>query len=311
VNQENPKSHEEQPKADKGSNPKEVTTPSAAIVNEIPPQDTQASKLDEQKGKTKDIPKPPQKPAFRIRAWQWTKNDNKFTDWLIVILTAVIAGTSYLQWREIRSGSSDTHDLAVAAKVQSDQAASQTTLIKQYFVGSQAAILSPDIHISTIGEVTVTLQNVGHVSATSVHLHLEAWKEAIPGGDRIGPTIVHDQSAVVVPPIANQTNVSFYAKWILPWQFQQLTPLGQWPKNWPGPQTTVLSGEFTYQNGFGDKISHPFCGKWLPGFTIRVKQQTTEGGSALISCDDFLSTIHSIVENEKRAEEGNLKSVQN
>ncbi len=47
--------------------------------------------------------------------WGLVRKDTSSTDWLIVILTAVIAGTSYLQWREIRAGSSDTHDLAVAA----------------------------------------------------------------------------------------------------------------------------------------------------------------------------------------------------
>jgi hypothetical protein len=58
------------------------------------------------------------------------KNDTKSTDWLIVFLTAVIAGTSYLQWKEIRSGSSDTHDLAVAAKTQADAAKSQSEQAK-------------------------------------------------------------------------------------------------------------------------------------------------------------------------------------
>lgn len=50
--------------------------------------------------------------------WNWIKNGTSSTDWLIVILTAVIAGTSYLQWREIRSGSTDTHLLAQAADTQ-------------------------------------------------------------------------------------------------------------------------------------------------------------------------------------------------
>jgi hypothetical protein len=59
--------------------------------------------------------------TLRSRIWLWIKHDTSSTDWLIVVLTAVIAGTSYLQWREIRSGGTDTHDLAVAAKTQADK----------------------------------------------------------------------------------------------------------------------------------------------------------------------------------------------
>jgi len=50
--------------------------------------------------------------------WNWVRKDTSSTDWLIVLLTAVIAGTSYLQWREIRAGSTDTHTLAQAADAQ-------------------------------------------------------------------------------------------------------------------------------------------------------------------------------------------------
>lgn len=38
-----------------------------------------------------------------------------------MLLTSVIAGTSYLQWREIRAGGEDTHTLALAAKTQADK----------------------------------------------------------------------------------------------------------------------------------------------------------------------------------------------
>ena len=55
------------------------------------------------------------------RVWIWIRRDTTSTDWLIVLLTAVIAGTSYLQWHEIKSGGQDTHDLAVHAKEQADK----------------------------------------------------------------------------------------------------------------------------------------------------------------------------------------------
>jgi hypothetical protein len=62
--------------------------------------------------------------------WERIKRDTSSTDWLIVLLTAVIAGTSYLQWQEIKSGGQDTHDLAVAAGKQADAAGKQADFAK-------------------------------------------------------------------------------------------------------------------------------------------------------------------------------------
>jgi len=62
--------------------------------------------------------------------WKWVRRST-LTDWLIVLLTAVIAGTSYLQWHEIRAGGQDTHDLAVAAQRQADAAKLQLEEMKK------------------------------------------------------------------------------------------------------------------------------------------------------------------------------------
>lgn len=52
----------------------------------------------------------------------------KRAEWWMIWLTAAIAfsgfcavGVGYMQWREIHAGSTDTHDLAVAAKTQADK----------------------------------------------------------------------------------------------------------------------------------------------------------------------------------------------
>src|SRR5436309_2083886 len=61
--------------------------------------------------------------GLSANVWTWIRKDTKSTDWFIVLLTAVIAGTSYFQWKEIHSGSSDTHTLAVAADTQAKKMA--------------------------------------------------------------------------------------------------------------------------------------------------------------------------------------------
>lgn len=53
--------------------------------------------------------------------WRWITQDTTSTDWAIVLLTAVIAATSILQWKVIKSGSTDTHTLAEAAKTQAEK----------------------------------------------------------------------------------------------------------------------------------------------------------------------------------------------
>jgi hypothetical protein len=110
---------------DNGSDANKKTTsdsPSALVVlKEKPPQetDTAKSKNDQEAAKA-DPHIDPRLPFFRA-VLMWIRRDTTSTDWLIVLLTAVIAGTSYLQWHEIKSGGRDTHDLAVAAKAQADK----------------------------------------------------------------------------------------------------------------------------------------------------------------------------------------------
>ena len=49
----------------------------------------------------------------------------RWTDIAIVILTVGIVAVSLMQWHEMHTGASDTHDLAVAAKAQADAARTQ------------------------------------------------------------------------------------------------------------------------------------------------------------------------------------------
>jgi hypothetical protein len=54
----------------------------------------------------------------------------KWTDIAIVLLTCVIAGAAIFQWREMHTGATDTHDLAVAAKTQAEAAKAQADATK-------------------------------------------------------------------------------------------------------------------------------------------------------------------------------------
>jgi hypothetical protein len=97
-------------------------TPSTfPLLQEEPPNNSQETESQNQKNAAENsfhvLPQPERRNMLS-RVWTWIRQDTTSTDWLIVLLTAVIAGTSYLQWHEIHAGGQDTHDLAVAAKDQ-------------------------------------------------------------------------------------------------------------------------------------------------------------------------------------------------
>jgi hypothetical protein len=63
---------------------------------------------------------------LRTRITKWS-GEATLTDWIMAVSTVCIffvaviaAGISFFQWREMHSGGTDTHDLALAAKAQAD-----------------------------------------------------------------------------------------------------------------------------------------------------------------------------------------------
>jgi hypothetical protein len=107
------------------------TPPVFASLTEKTPNDAEAHETN--KEKEKESPERnlnglhQRKMGIFSRVLPWIKRDTTSTGWLIVLLTTVIAATSYLQWHEIRSGSTDTHTLAEAAKTQAGKMTDMST----------------------------------------------------------------------------------------------------------------------------------------------------------------------------------------
>lgn len=148
-----------------------------SIKIEKPPQHHITQEPAKQIQVTKNETKPIKQETLRRRAWHWVKHGTTSTDWLIVFLTAVIAGTSYLQWKEIRNGSTDTHTLAIAAKTQAE-AASHTAIMTERqlemserpWVSADAEIISPftfDIRGAHVS-IQFILKNIGHSPAVGI-----------------------------------------------------------------------------------------------------------------------------------------------
>jgi len=136
--------------------------------------------------------------------WRWIQKDTSSTDWLIVLLTGVIAVTAYLQWRaisgqltemkkatratreatyatcksteiarrtliEIQSGGSDTHNAATSAITQAVAAtrsqAAEIEVERQNISG-----FSPGGHAAS----KVGIRNTGKSAALAIHIIAES-----------------------------------------------------------------------------------------------------------------------------------------
>ncbi len=178
----------------------------------------------------------------------------------------------------------------------------QTFINRQQLVGTQKAILDWNINFNNIGNVTVSLANRGHVAAPDNHFKLDATEATLPDGTPVG-TSLHFE--VQIPPLKGDGG-DFSHFWITPWKPKQLGVRYQWPKDWPGKTTYILRGELTYQDGFGNTESQPFCKEWLPDYYITWGKQGSGGNGfgELRDCADIKSTISSILRQEKEAEHG-------
>ncbi len=99
--------------------------PAPSVLKEEAKKNAQAAKTGQGKNQSgtdfQTSPASSKNRSILQRIWSWIRKGTPSTDWLIVLLTAVISITSYLQWHEIRSGSTDTHALALAANTQAQK----------------------------------------------------------------------------------------------------------------------------------------------------------------------------------------------
>src|ERR1700733_15192274 len=118
----------------------------------------------------------------------------------------------------------------------------QTLINRQQLVGSQAAVLDFGTAFSDSGQLQVWLNNNGHVTATDIHFRLDATKNVIKTGMRIGTALSFEPSVAPIQPTRG-----FNKTWSLPWQPAELGTHGKWPSGWPGTVTYTFWGSFSYQ----------------------------------------------------------------
>lgn len=223
----------------------------------------------------------------------WWDKSKPFVEIVGIILLGVYTVYTIKISRANKKAAEAAHDTLVEIQ-------KQTILSRQQLVGTQGALLELHLDVNPDGETFAELLNIGHVTATNIHFRLEVTRQNLPSETPIGTPIVFEWP---IPPIKADP-ASYWAKnWPLPWIPKRLTERQEWPKGWPGKETLMIRGRFSYQNGFGDGKTEEFCRQWLPGYTIVTKTGSPNGaGGGLIPCENFRALIRAILEKERQAE---------
>ena len=143
---------------------------------------------------------------------------------------------------------------------QLQQMQQQTTLMRQQIVGTQAAIfqvITPTW--DWVGhKIKFQVVNEGQVQGTIKSLNATVRREKLPERTQIGNTIGITTKDQLIA--ARQPYTDFL---ILPWPLRDVSA-----DLWPGKELSIIKGEISYDNGFGDTITQRFCYSWLPPWQL-------------------------------------------
>jgi len=174
----------------------------------------------------------------------------------------------------------------------------QTILMRQQLVGSQGAIVKAYPEVSNDGEVSIRLNNLGVVTTTDIRLSIKATRKKIADDSALEPPTAFE---IAADPLKGG-GTEFYKRQ-LPWQLHELTDKSEWPKQWPGNETTELFLHVTYQDGFGNNMPPiDVCRKWFPHYNVTTKTGGS-GGGGFVGCEDFKNAIAEAIERERKAEQ--------
>jgi len=173
------------------------------------------------------------------------------------------------------------------------QAQKQTDLMREQLVGTQAAVLkvSPsfDIHGFSIGAT-----NIRDVAATNIQVKVRMLPVTLPKGTLESAPIIHEVTAMRV-----QKDNAFFRQWPIPWPQPDFME-----KGWPGNRGIRVEVEYSYADGFGDRISDSLCMVRVPRFNIVTKRENAWGGGP-VACEGLESTIGNILARMREAAKEN------
>jgi hypothetical protein len=169
----------------------------------------------------------------------------------------------------------------------------QTSLLRQELIDTQAARLGFNASFETFNKLLISTWNSGVIAPTDVKMTLEVHREDIKSGKTIGKSLRfrHD-----FPPVSGGGG----AEWrtTLPWAAQHgITQPLKWQPGWPFGETTKISGEITYFNGFENGQPIRICREWLPAYVVTNFGNTPE----FVDCQEFKTKIEAVHESARQA----------
>jgi hypothetical protein len=223
-----------------------------------------------------------------LRWWDALKETEK-TNRIIAIFTMVIAITGIVytffageQWK--------------AMERQLTQLNTQNTLMRQQLVGTQAAVLRAS-HSFDIEGFTFGLANTRDVDAINIYVKITITPVSLPNGLPLASPIIRE-----FRPKRVEKDNGFTERLPIPWSVQR-----DMQEGWPGKETVKVSGEYSYEDGFGDKIPGAFCDLWTPILNIRTKIENATVGGAL-PCDAARTIIDNLLRRKREADQKNNQS---
>jgi hypothetical protein len=182
----------------------------------------------------------------------------------------------------------------------------QTTLMRKQLVGTQAAIIPLALGYSeSTGALSVPMVNDGHVTATDIHLTIDASQRRIKDDTSIGEPLHFE---IPIQPIPSGKGPTL--TWTMPWPLTEYerSQGGRWVPDWPGKRTFVFRASLAYQDGFDNEIHRDICKQWLPGFSIDHGGGRRDSGGGIYDCTEIKSIIRSTLEQERQAEKDTQKA---
>jgi hypothetical protein len=172
----------------------------------------------------------------------------------VVIAVATIYYTRYArrQWEEMTKATEATKKAAEAAESAAKTAQDSFVLSKRHTEDTDEAICQIGHGLQLGGNLeTITIANVGKISAHHVEAHIDVSRNSLPENKRIALLghfdISQDELKPLSPPITREL----------------ILQNPHWTELYGLQETIVVSGNMKYENGFDDWRQNNFCQAFL------------------------------------------------
>ena len=178
-----------------------------------------------------------------------------------------------------------------AAAYYAHVAEEQTKLLRQQLVGSQAAIVTLTLSLYPHNMLSIDFDQRGIVAAKDVCLAFQAVRKTIPGLINIEPPISRTACEPVLSDKVARAPQEFALPGLTPAVMEEIRRT---------KQTVMVTGEFSYDNGFGNVARESVCQYWLSGIPDTT---VPEGGAnEFITCGDFPFRLNNVLKARNEAE---------